>query len=229
MAAWIILRAIRRRRAYAQTADEGVSGNTASPIMAERPTSGPISSEGGHTGGNTANDGGNDGARDALGAGDAGALGILSLDRPSTSPPDSSNNEAAAVVVGPHREGRGGKQRQDDATSHGLAEKPSTRSLGSAIAPKDAAIISDAFRNVLRKPDFPQQSSGNSTEQGSNLGPRESWASEFYGPGDSPAADSTIRDLIASRERENDEEGSAQGAHELLRNELATEGTSVQK
>ena len=42
-----------------------------------------------------------------------------------------------------------------------LNEKPSLRSLN----PGDAALISNAFREVLRKPDFPKEDSGSSKEQ----------------------------------------------------------------
>lgn len=164
-------------------------------------------------------------------------------------------------------------------TGGGVINKASSRSLGtnaSTIAPYDAAIMADAYRNVLRKPEFPHRND-NSSDSGEKSTPREeegdnsppvlagmSAADDQSGKdaegekekishtpkasgtttpmafGDSGSEEEHRNESLSSFDigqiglgrpcgrRESDEEDSAE-ANELIRHELASEGTSVRR
>jgi len=90
--------------------------------------------------------------------------------------------------------------------------------------------MADAFRNVLRKPEFPAHDSGSSGENGG--GSTDTHGSNVAVPAGFEGA-ATPR-AGGSREqgyggRESDEEDNGSEAHELMRTELASEGTSVRR
>lgn len=162
-------------------------------------------------------------------------------------------------------------------TRPGIITKASSRSLGTnastgagTIAPYYAAIMADAYRNILRKPEFPHRNddSSNSGEGGDGTTPKDENGSPsaekdgerpLHTPkasgtttpmafGDSgsegdhgatrPRGDSTSTENSAMSvaaiqgkygNRESDEEDGTNEAHELIRHELANEGTSVKR
>lgn len=122
---------------------------------------------------------------------------------------------------------------------HFLPQKPSIRSIGSsAIAPNDAAIIGDAFRNMMRKPEFPTNDSGSSGENDDGTKTPQATASRLSVDGIRPKStfglstfgESAARGSQAEEkygDRESDEEDGGKEADELMRHELESEGTSV--
>ena len=92
----------------------------------------------------------------------AGAAGVANFaaGRRSETPRSASSGYAGDSPT-PHR-----TMSPQGRQAGGVHQKPSQHSLASssAIAPTDAAIIGDAFRKILRKPEFTQNDSGSSGE-----------------------------------------------------------------
>jgi hypothetical protein len=173
--------------------------------------------------------------------------------------------------------------RFTDPSGGGVINKASNRSLGTnastgagTIAPYDAAIMADAYRNILRKPEFPHRND-DSSDSGDKSTPRQEGGSDSppvlagmtgvdeesvksekgekekipHTPkasgtttpmafGDSGSEEEHRNNSITSSDmrkmklgrrfggRESDEEDGAE-ANELIRHELASEGTSVRR
>lgn len=247
---WFLLGYWRRRRGreYNRTRGESAFGSDAEsrrkneegdsspvPIMAER-----MSNDGRMSNEMSAREGRDSASPLGIGAA-AGGLGLLAglgtkRSETSHSSQHPDDNEKAA---------------------HHLGEKPSQRSLaGSAINLVDAGIISDAFRNVLRKPEFPEHSSDEKTPSSGSLGgiiPSTTTPSGVGGAGGTKGNPffSRGRDSGTSTPRRADSAANLAGADyggreseaeefedeqlnarartqsDLMRNELESEGTSV--
>lgn len=233
-AAWLILRAFRRRRdgSYVQSPGDMVDTAAANPTRSERSVSSLVQSERGPTVGMGAR-----GGKVSDSAADAGIGGILAgMGHRSRSPFNRENDETEHNHNSKHsfQKDQGGTDGNSTMEGDRLKEKPSTRSFASAIAAKDAAIISDAFRNVLRKPDFPlQHHSGSSDDYSASLpfqslpesSDRTVMPSESQ---DSSSVGDVIEDPDVDPEEESQEDPGRE-AEELLKTELATEGTSVRR
>lgn len=159
-------------------------------------------------------------------------------------------------------------------TGGAIPTKPSLRSLGTnastgagTIAPYDAAIMADAYRNVLRKPEFPHRGDDSSGSGENDSTPKDETTTPAVSEGQqgrmphTPKASGTTtpmafgdsgsegehhsgrnrgiststegsRDALAGRAtyggRESDEEDGNE-ANELIKHELASEGTSVRR
>lgn len=258
-AAWFILRLLRRRREAQYSHANENSAEDISPIMGEkpnkakRPDSSALESDPGRLSTGTGT-----GSGPAWAAGAAGLTGsAISKDGPPLQQAASGNTvfggsaasdammmNGSSVPPGystPSEGRRSTSPRQNSLPStlspleqRLLSSKPSTRSLTGAIGPAEAAIISGAFREGLRRPEFPH-SNANSGDFSGVFGHTAGSTEVPPSPRSANTAmpDSPIQsgsdDAAENSSAENSSGDASKEADNLLKHELASEGASVQR
>ena len=245
--AWFVLRALQRRRQeqYARAAGESIAPSS------------PDLGDGGVVAGAGAGAGekGASGLGAAAGAG-AGAMAGLGLGAAAAAGAKRRRSRDADDVEKSYTEDHDVPyaRRPSSDLDLGLGGAPSRRALlnkdsshslasASSFNPGDAALIGNAFRTALRKPNFPHhEESGSSGEalksQSASLGGQPTpgtttpmLASGQIDPFSASAGAGAGASAAAERgygDRESDEEDAEKEANELMmKAELASEGTSM--
>ena len=238
--AWFIVRALQRRRQeqYARAAGESIAPS--SPDLGDGGGAGAGAGAGAGVGVSekgAACVGAAEGAVAGAGTG-AGAMAGLGLAAAATGRRRSRDPDDLEKSYAEDHDDQYARRPSSDLggppSRRALLNKDSSRSLASASSfnPGDAALISNAFRTALRKPEFPHhEESGSSGEalksQSASLGGQPA-------PGTTTpmlASGAQVDPFSAERgygDRESDEEDAEKEANELMmKAELASEGTSV--